>query len=301
MGTRAATGQVKLVVTNNITNTMTDGQEASATLDETVISGRLTSGVSEQEYNRGWTDERTIASGGSEDIDLFDLGTIDVGAGAGLDALGQAWAILEIVTLIITQTAGPGRLQINATDPTNKVAWMPTLTVANGGAGRPPTTDGHNWTLAMHNPHSDAFPITDASSHMVRFGASGGAVTYQIHMLARHDVDESSSSSSSTKSTLSSSTSSSTSSISSVSSSSSSSSSSSHSRSSSSVSSASSSSTSTLSSLSSSSSSSSHSISTSSTLSSSSTSTASSSSTSSASSSSTSSTLSSSSSSSFLQ
>jgi hypothetical protein len=246
MGTRSANGEVRLVLTNNIVNEMTDGQQATASLGETVLTGRLTSGVSEEEYSRGWTDERTLTSGNSEDIDFYDLGSIDVGAGAGLDALGQAMAMLEIVTIIIVQTGGTGRLQINATDPSNKLAWMPTLTVANGGALRPPTTENARYScFMMHMPHSDALPVTDASSHMVRFGASGGDVTYAIHLLARHDTDESSSSSMSTKSTLSSSTSSSTSSISSVSSSSSSTShsistssstSSSHSRSSSSLS-----------------------------------------------------------------
>jgi hypothetical protein len=246
MGTRSANGEVRLVLTNNIVNEMTDGQQATASLGETILTGRLTDGVSEEEYSRGWTDERTLASGASEDIDFYDLGAIDVGAGAGLDALGQAMAMLEIVTIIIVQTGGTGRLQINATDPSNKLAWMPTLTVANGGALRPPTTENARYScFMMHMPHSDALPVTDASSHMVRFGASGGDVTYAIHLLARHDTDESSSSSMSTKSTLSSSTSSSTSSISSVSSSSSSTShsistssstSSSHSRSSSSLS-----------------------------------------------------------------
>lgn len=282
MGTRAASGEVRLIVTNNITNTLTDGKAntvSTAALGDTIFSGRLADGVSEEQYSRGWKDERTLNSGATEDIDLYDLGAIDVGAGAGLDALGQALTNLEIVYFGVRQTGGTGRLQINPTDPSNKVAWMPTLTVVNGGALRPPTTNSRYSGISMFNPASDAFPITDGASHMVRFGASGGSVTYEIMLLARHDTDESSSSSQSTKSSLSSASSSSTSSISSVSSSSSSSS---HSRSSSSPTSQSSVST-----LSSSSSSSTHSVSTSSTLSSSS-------------SSSTSSTLSSSSSSSLL-
>jgi hypothetical protein len=266
MGTRAASGEVRLIIQNNITNTLTDGKtltQATASLGDTIFSGRLTDGVSEEQFSRGWKDERSLDSGNTEDIDLYDLGSLDVGAGAGLDALGQAMTMLEIVYFGVRQTGGTGRLQINATDPSNKVAWMPTLTVANGGALRPPTTASTRYSgIAMFNPASDAFPITDASSHMVRFGASGGSVTYEIMILARHDTDESSSSSLSTESSLSSLSSSSTSSISSVSSSSSSSS---HS-----ISSLSSSTLSTASTLSSSSSSSTHSVSTSSTLSSSS-------------------------------
>lgn len=225
MGTRAASGEVKLVVTVNITNTMTDAQVATAAGGGTIVSGRLTDGVSEENFSRAWEEkDRALGSGLTEDIDLFDLGSIDIGAGAGLDMLGQSLNFLEIITLIIQQTAGPGRLEVNPTDPSNKLAWMPTLTTANGGAGRAPTTNDRKWTLMLHNPSEDAFPVTDASSHMVRFGASGGAIEYSIYVLGRHDTNESSSSSQSTKSSSSSGSSSSTSSISSVSSSSSSSS-----------------------------------------------------------------------------
>jgi len=243
MGTREASGEVRLVVNPTITNRMTDEQVATATGGGTLLSGRMTNGVSEEQFSRAWEEKsRALGSGVSEDIDLFDLGSIDIGAGAGADMLGQALTFMEIVTLVIQQTGGTGRLQINATDPSNKLAWMPTLTVANGGAGRPPTENGRYWTFMLHNPATDAFPVTDASSHMVKFGASGGTVEYDIYVLGRHDTDESSSSSQSTKSSASSGSSSSTSSISSVSSSSSSTSqsvstsSSSHSRSSSSVS-----------------------------------------------------------------
>ncbi len=228
MGTRAASGELKLTLQATITNTMVDGQPAaSATHGGTLISGRRLDGVSENQFSRVWEDiSRALASGASEDLDFYDLGSEDIGGGAGRDALGQAIAFEEIVTVVIRQLSGTGRLQINATDPSNKLAWMPTLTVANGGALR------NGATFMMDMPGEDALDVADASSHMVRFGASGGDVVYAIYLIGRHDDNESSSSSDSTKSSSSSASSSSTSSISSVSSSSSSSS---HSRSSSST------------------------------------------------------------------
>jgi hypothetical protein len=223
MGTRSASGDVKLQISVTIQNTMTDGQVASAQGGGTIISGRLTTGVSEEEISREWEDkDRTILSGATEDVDFYDFGSIDIGAGAGADMLGQAMTVLEIVTLVIVQTGGTGRLQINPTDPTNKLAWMPTLTVANGGALRPPTTDDQKSCFMLHMPAGDALPVTDASSHMVRFGASGGDVTYSIYILGRHDTDESSSSSLSSSSSSSTRSSSSTSTLSTLSSSSSS-------------------------------------------------------------------------------
>ena len=253
MGTRAATGQVKVDIQATITNTMDDDTPvASASIGESPITGRLTSGVSEDEFNRAWSDKsRTILSGATEDIDLYDLGVLDIGAGAGKDALGQSLALEEIVMLCIKQTGGTGRLEINPTDPSNKAAWTPTLTVANGGALR------IGACLAMVNKNTEAFPITDASSHVIRLGANGGTAIYDIYVLGRHDDDESSSSSSSSttqsvssssSSSTSSLSSSSTSSLSTTSTSSLSTSSSSHSISSSSTTSVSSSSTSSLSS-----------------------------------------------------
>lgn len=211
MSTRAATGLVKVDLQATITHTMDDGKPiASAALGESPVSGRLTSGVSTDEFNRAWWDfDRTLTSGSSEDLDLYDLGSLDIGAGAGKDALGQSMTFEEIVVLCIAQTGGTGRLELNATDPANKLAWTPSLTVANGGALR------IGACLCMVNKNTEAFPVTDASSHQIRIGANGGTVIYDIYVLGRHDDDESSSSSSSTSSaSVSSSSSSSTSSAS---------------------------------------------------------------------------------------
>lgn len=262
MSNRSATGEVKLVLSATPQNTLDDGEVVSASAGATIISGRLTSGVSEDQFNRVWQDQsRSLAASATEDIDFYDLGSNDIGADAGNDMLGLAISFEEIVCVVIKQVSGAGRLEINPTDPSNKLAWMPTLTVANGGALR------NDSVFMMHRPGEDGLDVTDASSHMVRFGANGGAVVYAIYLFGRHDDNESSSSSSSTKSSLSSSSSSTSSTLSTLSSSSSSST---HS-----ISSSSSLSSSSTSSLSSSSSSSTHSISSSSTLSSSSSSTSS--------------------------
>ena len=219
MANRSATGSFRLTCTGTIVNTLDDNgtaqhQEGNSAL----VDKNLTNGVSADQMSRAWEDTRTISSG-TEDLDLYDLAGVDIGAGTGNDALGQAIIHEEIVAIVIVQTAGPGRLEIMPSNPTNAVAWMPALTVANGGALRTGAC------LAMFNPDTDAFPITDASSNEIRLGANGGAVTYRITILARHDDDESSSpsSSSSSSSSTSSTSSRSSSSSSSVSSSSSSS------------------------------------------------------------------------------
>lgn len=216
MGTRSITAtEVALTIKSTIRNTLGDGQTAQVQMGQIFLSGNIADGVSADQCNRAWEDrDRTITSGNTEDLDLYDLGAVDIGAGAGCDGLGQALVIEEIVTLCIMQTGGAGRLEIMPTQPANYITWVPSLTAANGGALKA------GGLLLMHQTDTDAFDIADGSSHMLRLGANGGDVTYDIMILARHDDDESSSSSStstststSSTSTLSSSSSSSTSSV----------------------------------------------------------------------------------------
>lgn len=206
MGTRAATSEIKLNFSSTISNTLTDNQVASAQVGAAVYSGQITNGVSAGQANRGWENlSYEISSGNSEDWDLYDMGTRDIGAGAGKDALGQSWVAEEIVCIVIKQTGGTGRLEIMPSSPAGALTWMPALTVANGGALRT------NACLCMISTNTDAFDISDGVSHVLRLKANGGNAIFDMYILARHDDDESSSSSvsSSSSSNSSSSTSSS--------------------------------------------------------------------------------------------
>ena len=200
MGTRSATSEIKLSFSSTIKNVLTNNDSASATIAGTVLSGKIENGVSASQANRAWrTTGRALAGAATIDIDLFDFSGIDIGAGAGNDALGQAMALEEIVTLIIKQSAGPGRLEIAPTAHAQAAAWVPSLTVANGGALK----DGG--VFMMHQEDTDAFDVQDGVSHILRLGANGGDVEYDVYVLGRHDDDETSSSSSPSSSTNSSS------------------------------------------------------------------------------------------------
>jgi hypothetical protein len=220
MGERTGEAQIKITVGGNIYNT--SGLNVSTSIIGAAITKlTLESGIEADEFNRAWQSiDRTLASGASETLDLYDFATLDIGGGAGNDVLGQALTMEEIVCLVIVQEEGPGRLEINETPPANVIAWLGSHTVANGGALK---AGGVRLWLESD---ADALDITDASSHKVTFKANGGAVTYSIYILGRHDDNESSSSSlsssSSSSSSRSSSSRSSSSSVSSLSSSSSS-------------------------------------------------------------------------------
>lgn len=206
MATRTAVSEIKLNFKSTIKNLLT-GSVISSTLSvgKQVLSGQIETGVSASQANRAFERRSiTITSGNTEDIDLYDLGSIDLGAGAGMDGLGQAWVAEEIVTLIIHQVGGDtgARLEIMPSSPTGALAWAPSLTVANGGALRAGAL------MMLHSTHTEAFDINDGVSHVLRLKANGGDAIYDIFVLARHDDDESSSSSSSSVSSQSSSSSS---------------------------------------------------------------------------------------------
>lgn len=236
MGTRSITStQFRCTLAGNLVNTLEDSTQVTCGLTANVAR-TLTNGVSTGQANRGWVwQSKSLNSGVDQVIDLFDFVGMDVGAGSGMDALGQAMSPIEeiVVIMIVNENASgtSGSLEIQ---PDSSNGWTPigTHTVANGGALRA------QGILVKVQTHENGFDVTDASSHRLKLTATGGTVTYSVWILGRHD-DEESSSSSSSSSSVSSSCSCSCSSQSSPSSESSSSSSSESSQSSSSVSSSS--------------------------------------------------------------
>lgn len=206
MGTRSlSNGQLRITVQGSITNTLSDATVASQTIGGQILNQSLTGGTGANMANRGWQSVgRVLASGADEIIDLYDFGVLDIGAGAGRDGLGQACAFEEIVALVIYQSAGPGRLEINSSVPHDPVAWFGAQTVANGGALKA------GGLRVFIETDTDGLDIQDGVSNKLKFTANGGAVTYSIYVLAKHDDDESSASTASSVSTLSSQSSSST-------------------------------------------------------------------------------------------
>ena len=141
------------------------------------ISGmiNLTNGTSAMMANIMWADERTVASGANDDIDL---------AGILKDAFGVTVAAAEIVTILV----------INA--PASGAANTTNLTI---GAGSNPVVgwlDGTTPTLGPIRPggvflraESDAAGIcavTAGTADILRVANSAGAAAkYQIAILGR--------------------------------------------------------------------------------------------------------------------
>lgn len=141
----------------------------------------LTSGTAANKADIFWADrDRTVTSGNTEDIDVYDLGSLDVGAGAGKDALGQAVTMAEIVAVLIEcSAASAGTLLVGG--KAASTAWNSlfngdddaVLVVKPGGA------------FLVFAPTDPAYAVADTSNHLLTMAASGGNVTYSITILGR--------------------------------------------------------------------------------------------------------------------
>lgn len=140
------------------------------------------SGTGAGQADRFWQSTgRTLASGGAEDIDVYDLGSLDIsGAGAGRDALGQAWTVAEIAgMLVFNRAASAGKLLIGGKG--TSAAWSDWLN-ANDDAELTLPPSGIFLIAATNDP---AWAVADTTNHLLTMTASGGAVTYDLYLLGR--------------------------------------------------------------------------------------------------------------------
>ncbi len=101
---------------------------------------------------------------GNLDIDLYDLGTLDVGAGAGDDNLGLAHANARIIAIGLRNqsiTSG-GTLRIDNTGATNPwIGIHPAASVYDMAQG----------AFMVHYLGENGKTVTDASDHILRLSA----------------------------------------------------------------------------------------------------------------------------------
>ena len=142
----------------------------------------FTSGTTASKADIVWSDtDRAILSGANDDLDLYDLGSIDIGGGAGKDALGNAIAIAEIVAILIrNDSTSTGSLIIGGEG--SGAAWNSPFNASDTATMGPIAPGG--W-FYLFNPADPAWTVADATNHLLRINASGGNVTYDIAFLGR--------------------------------------------------------------------------------------------------------------------
>jgi len=194
MSTRSlANIKVQVKLTGTLVNTLNDGSQTSVDHPDLNYSPSLENGVGALQADRGWmVENRTLSSGSSETIDLYTLDGIDIGLGAGKDAVGQeVEPYKEIVSIAIVNEnslGSAGQLEI---EPGDTDGWEPIgkHTVDWGGALK-----GQGILFKLQTA-ANGFAVTPTSRN-VKLTANGGDVTYSLYLLARSDEEESSSSSS---------------------------------------------------------------------------------------------------------
>lgn len=172
--------QAKL--TANLNNTI-DGSNvsSSASLGQTVTPASQSTGTGANQHDRFWGDQsRSLASGATEDIDLYDLGTIDIGAGAGKDALGQSIALAELTGLLVRNlSTSAGNLKVGGKGTT--AAWN-SLFDSDDDAKIVLPPGGF---FLVFVPADPAYAVADSSNHLLKIEASGGDCQYDLQLVGR--------------------------------------------------------------------------------------------------------------------
>lgn len=171
----------KASLQGTFTQTLTGANGSAALSINEALSLFFADGVSTAQADKLWlSKDRALTSGNSEDIDLYDFGSIDIGAGAGKDPFGQALALVEIAFLLVyNQSGSAGTLDVGAK---NTAAAFNSLFIDASAAGVDnaafPLPPG---ALAMFAcPHATAWQVADTSNHLLKIAARGGNCTYNI-------------------------------------------------------------------------------------------------------------------------
>lgn len=159
--------------------------KASATVGESVPLLQLLTGIGEDQINRAISKEDIeLAEDAFIEIDLYDFAGFDCGAGDGLDGCGQSNAWDQLVGLMVIVDAGSaGELRVGgqATGAAFNSPWDGDDSARNiikSSAELP-------GVLLILNPAADAYEITDATNHLLKFHAIGGSVTFSVHVWGR--------------------------------------------------------------------------------------------------------------------
>lgn len=181
MGTRSISSPtVAATLTFNVNNTVNSDSDTVSVLQGQALSTTFTSGTTDTKFDRGWESlARTLSTGVGEAFDLYDLGSIDIGAGAGLDATGQAFTNAELVAIqIAVDPTSTGSLYVGGEGTTAAFQSMFAVSGALSDTAQIVIPIGGRmliWTTA-----DPAWVITDTSNHLLDCTAVGGSVTYDI-------------------------------------------------------------------------------------------------------------------------
>lgn len=167
--------QLKATVQNTVD--VGAGLTPSVPMGIAIQSPKLTSGNSTNQANRFWQNTgRILASGTSENLNVYSLSGIDIGGGSGNDALGIPYAMTKIIAILIqNDPTSVGNMLIGGQASAN--AWTSWIGSNSDTCG--PFPPGACWML--FNPAG--FTVGSASNNLLKIAASGGQVIYNPYIL----------------------------------------------------------------------------------------------------------------------
>ena len=145
-----------------------------------VFRNAFTDGTTIGKADKCWASVgRTLSGTTPEDIDVYDFGSLDIGAGAGKDPLGQSLTLAEITTIIVYNYAtSTGNLKVGGKG--TAVAWQSPF-VADDDAQVLVPVDG---IFALSTAANPAYAVADSSNHLLTMTPTDD-LTYDIYLLGR--------------------------------------------------------------------------------------------------------------------
>lgn len=177
------TGRMRVKFDAEVVNALANSLGSSTVSISSDKNQALAAGTTGNKINQVWASYgRALTGAASEEIDLFDLAALDIGAGAGKDPVGGTLAILEIVGIMITNDAtSVGTLHVGGATAAPGNEWVSLL--ANSTDIIKILPDGF---FAAGTGKDPAYVVADTTNHKIKILASGGAVTYNIVVFGRN-------------------------------------------------------------------------------------------------------------------
>lgn len=162
---------------NSLSNS---GGNVSFTFDKK-IALTLTDGTTTNKADVMWSSTaRALSGSSSEDIDVYDLSTIDIGTGAGENSLGNPITFADIVLLFVeNNSTSTGNLTIGNKNATS--AWQTPFGASDTASVGPIPPGGFFIFGAGADP---AFAVTDTDDHILKM-TSSATLTYDIYIIGR--------------------------------------------------------------------------------------------------------------------
>jgi hypothetical protein len=140
----------------------------------------LTDGTTTDKADKVWASTgRTLSGTADETIDVYDFGSLDIGAGAGKDPLSGTLALAEIAFIIVVnRSTSTGTLTIGADGTT--AAWNSPFNADDDAA----LTLKPGMIFLIGGGADPAFAVADTSNHLLKM-ASSANLTYDIYIIGR--------------------------------------------------------------------------------------------------------------------